>query len=86
MCDIIDLIRADYLHIMRWAAKLGELSRRYGEEYRPALVSTWLTLASMIDLHMRADDEICGPAVLGPRHGAGLWPGRPKTITTTSAR
>ena len=65
MCDIIDLIRADYLHIMRWAAKLGELSRHYSEESRPALVSTWLTLASLIDLHMRADDEICGPAVFG---------------------
>jgi hypothetical protein len=65
MCDILDLITADYLHIMRWAARLGELSRQHGAGSRPALVSTWLTLAGLIDLHMRADDEICGPAVFG---------------------
>jgi hypothetical protein len=65
MCDIIDLIRADYLHIMRWAAQFGELGRQDSEESRPALASTWLTLASLIDLHMRADDEICGPVVFG---------------------
>jgi hypothetical protein len=72
MCDIIDLVRADYLHIMRWAAQPGELSRQDSKDSGPALASTWLTLASLIDLHMRADDEICGPAVFGtaPRGGA----------------
>jgi hypothetical protein len=75
MCDIIDLIRADYLHIMRWAAQFGELSRHYSEESRPALISTWMTLARLIDLHMRADDEICGPVVFGtaPRGRALAW-------------
>jgi hypothetical protein len=35
MCDIIDLIEADHLHIMRWAARLGELS---DQEYRKGRV------------------------------------------------
>jgi hypothetical protein len=66
MRDIIDLIRADHLQTMHWAARLGELSRRdSGQESRPVLVTTWQTLASLIDLHMRADEEICGPAVFG---------------------
>ena len=66
MRDIIDLIRADHLHIMRWAARLGALSRQdIDQESPPVLAGTWQTLASLIELHMRADDEICGPAVLG---------------------
>jgi hypothetical protein len=40
MCDIIDLVRADYLHIMRWAAQLGELSRQDSKDSGPALAST----------------------------------------------
>lgn len=66
MRDIIDLIQADHLHIKCWAARLGELSRRdSGPEAFPVLVGTWQTLASLIELHMRADQEICCPAVLG---------------------
>lgn len=66
MADIIDLIRADQLHIMRWAARLGELYRQGADgNSRATLAATWATLASLIDLHMRADEEICGPAVLG---------------------
>jgi hypothetical protein len=66
MADIIDLIGADHLHIMRWAARLGELSRQGdGHVSRSALVTTWKTLATLIDLHMSADEEVCGPAVFG---------------------
>ena len=66
MRDIIDLIEVDHLHITRWAASLCELSRQDGDqEPGPVLVRTWQTLASLIELHMRADEEICGPAVLG---------------------
>lgn len=66
MCDIIDLIEADHLHIMHWAARLGELSRQdSGQEPDPVLARTWQTVAELIELHMRADEEICGPPVLG---------------------
>ena len=64
MADIIHLIRADQLHITRWAAKLGQLSRQAStHQCRPELVTTWQTLARLIDLHLRADEEICAPAV-----------------------
>lgn len=67
MCDIIDLIETDHLHIMRWAARLGELGRQdSGQDSSPVLVRTWQTVAGLIELHLRADEEICGPAVLGP--------------------
>lgn len=66
MRDIIDLIEADHLHIMRWAARLGELSRQDGDkELVPVLARTWQTLAGLIELHMSADEEICGPAIFG---------------------
>jgi Hemerythrin HHE cation binding domain len=66
MADIIELILADRLQIMRWAARLGDLYRRdRGRDARAELTATWETLAALIDLHMRADDEICGPAVFG---------------------
>ena len=66
MCDIIDVIEADRLHITRWAERLGELSRQDSDqESGPILVRTWQTLASLIELHMRVDEEICGPAVVG---------------------
>lgn len=64
MADIIELILADHLQIMRWAARLGDLHRR-GRDARAELAATWETLAALIDLHMRADDEICDPAVFG---------------------
>ncbi|HEU5388953.1 MAG TPA: hypothetical protein VFV73_23940 [Streptosporangiaceae bacterium] len=66
MADIIELILADHLQIMGWAARLGDLSRRdRGRDDRAELAATRETLAALIDLHMRADDEICGPAVFG---------------------
>ena len=66
MRDIVALVRADQLHIMRWAARLGEFSRcDSGQEVVPVLVRTWQTLAGLIELHISADEEICGPAVFG---------------------
>jgi hypothetical protein len=65
MADIIDLIRADRRHIVRWTARLGELRRHDSGQDRRALAATWQTLASLIDLHMSAEDEICGPAIFG---------------------
>jgi hypothetical protein len=60
MADIIDLIRADQLHIMLWQAELGDL-RRQGSG---SLAGTWDTLAGLIELHLAAEDEIVlGPAV-----------------------
>lgn len=64
MAEIVELIAADHLHIMRWQVRLAEL--RYHPD-KPAgssgLAATWNTLASLIDLHMAADEEICGPAI-----------------------
>ena len=66
MCDIIDLVETDRLHIMRWAARLGELGRQdSGQGSDPVLVRTWQTVAYLMELHMSADEEICGPAVFG---------------------
>jgi Hemerythrin HHE cation binding domain len=68
MAEIIELIAADHLHIMRWQMRLAELHHRRGEPGdTPALAITWNTLASLIDLHMAADEEVCGPAIYGTR-------------------
>ncbi|MBV9445251.1 MAG: STAS domain-containing protein [Streptosporangiaceae bacterium] len=62
--DIIKLVGDDLLHILHWQAQLGELRRQRREPAsRPALAATWDTLARLIDLHMRAEDEICVPAI-----------------------
>jgi hypothetical protein len=47
---------------MHWAARFGELAR---QKPGAVLAGVWLTLASLIELHMRAEEEICRPAVLG---------------------
>ena len=62
MTDIIDLIEASQLHILRW---LDELGRRPGAPSpgRFGLAATWDTVATLIDLDMRADDEVCAPAI-----------------------
>ena len=66
MAEIVELIAADHLHIMRWQVRLAELRHRPGEpgDALP-LTAIWDTLASLIDLHMAADEEVCGPAVYG---------------------
>jgi anti-anti-sigma regulatory factor len=64
MTDIIDLIKASQLHILRWQAWLGVLSRRLGAPPSgTGLADTWDTVAALIDLHMAADDEVCAPAI-----------------------
>src|SRR5262249_13498333 len=65
--EIADLIEADLLHILRWQAQLGEMRRRRRDPASlPALVTTWDILARLIELHMRAKDEICSPAICDP--------------------
>ena len=64
MTDIIDLIAASQLHVLRWQAWLGEQGRRLGAPPPvPGLAATWDTVAALIDLHMAADDEVCAPAI-----------------------
>ena len=74
VADISDLIGADLLHILRWQAQFGEIRRRRRDPAsRPALATTWETLARLIDLHMRAKDVICVPAICDPgRQGRTL--------------
>jgi hypothetical protein len=67
MADIIDLIQASHLHILRWQARLGQLRRQRGAPAPGSEAATaWDTAACLIDLHMHADDEICGPAIYDP--------------------
>lgn len=75
--DITDLVQASHLQIARWQARLGELRRHAGPAAGrgagPGLAATWATLAALIDMHMRAEEEICGPAVgRAAPHGAAL--------------
>ncbi|MGD0243658.1 MAG: hemerythrin domain-containing protein [Streptosporangiaceae bacterium] len=65
MAAIIELIAADHLHIMRWQMRLAELRHRSEPSQSPALAATWDTLTALIDLHMAADEEVCGPALYG---------------------
>jgi hypothetical protein len=59
MADIIELIRADHLHIALWQAELADLGPGSGPGHRKALAAAWTTLASLIDLHVTALDEVC---------------------------
>ena len=74
VADITDLIGADLLHILRWQAQFGAIRRRRRDPASlPALATTWDTLARLIDLHMRAQDVICVPAICDPgRQGRTL--------------
>lgn len=63
MSDIIDLMEASCLHILGWQARLGELRRRGDGPPDPQVAGAWETAASLIVLHMRAEDEICAPAI-----------------------
>lgn len=62
--DIIDLTAASHLHVLHWQAQLGELRRGLGAS-PPALdlVAAWDTVAALINLDMRAEDEICAMAL-----------------------
>jgi hypothetical protein len=65
MADISDLIMADGAHILCWQARLGRLRRGAGPAPGPGLAATWDTVSALIDLHARAGEEICGPALYG---------------------
>jgi hypothetical protein len=87
MAEIIELIAADHLHIMRWQVRLADLRRHRGEPgCAPELAAAWDTLAAVIDLHMAADEAVCGPASTAPGRQAWISPGKPGTRTRTSAR
>src|SRR5207302_6181841 len=48
MTDIIDLIAASHLHVLRWQARLGALGRRLGAPPPgPGLAGTWDTIAAL---------------------------------------
>ena len=66
MADISDVIRADGAHILCWQARLGQLHRGTGPASGPDLAATWDTVTALIDVHARAADEICAPAIYGP--------------------
>lgn len=66
MADIIDLVSVDHFHVMCWAAQLGQLNRQRDKQVSAAVLAmTWQTLASLVDLHMKAEDEVCTPAIFG---------------------
>jgi hypothetical protein len=59
MTDIIDLIAASHLHVLRWQAWLGALGRRLdAPPAGPGLAGTWDTIAALIDLRMAVGDEV----------------------------
>lgn len=67
MADILDVIRASRLEIVRCQSRFSELAgQRGGPESRQAQAAMWDMLAALISLHLSAEDEICLPAA---------WPG-----------
>lgn len=67
MADIAGLVKASHLLILRWQAAVGQLrtqSRRPGSSRRE-LAGAWGVTARLIDWHMSAGEEICGPATWG---------------------
>jgi hypothetical protein len=65
MADISDVIRADGAHILCWQARLGHLRRGADPASSPDLAATWDTVTTLIDVHTRAEEEICDPAIYG---------------------
>lgn len=63
MADISDVIRADGTHILCWQTRLGQLRRGADPDSGPDLAATWDTVTALIDLHGRAEEEICDPAI-----------------------
>ena len=71
MADISDVIKADGVHILCWQARLGQLHRGAGPASGPDLAATWDTVTALIDVHARAAEEICDPAIYGPSLAPG---------------
>jgi hypothetical protein len=63
MADISDVIWADGTHILCWRARLGQLARGASPAFDPDLAATWDTVTALIDLHARAEEAICEPAI-----------------------
>jgi len=64
MADITDVIAAHNAFIARWQAAFTHLARHDGgPASRQARAAAWDELAALIELHLDAEDEICGPAV-----------------------
>lgn len=73
MAEIGDVIRADGAHILCWQVRLGQLRRGAGPASGPDLAATWDTVTALIDLHARAEEEICDQAIYGTgRQGRSL--------------
>jgi hypothetical protein len=66
MTDVIELIIADHRRILRLASVVDGAGRASGEiGPDTALASVWNWLANLIEMHIGAEDEICGLALRG---------------------
>ena len=64
MPDVVGVIEGARARIMRCQAEFSLLSRKAGDPgYRHAQVTAWDTLASMIELHLSAEDQVCCAAI-----------------------
>lgn len=86
MAEIGDVIRADGAHILCWQVRLGQLRRGAGPASGPDLAATWDTVTALIDLHARAEEEICDQAIYGTGRQGRSLAGGPGTPAGTSAR
>lgn len=72
LADVIALIRANHLTILRWQVVLGDLRWQGRHPRTPpsrALPGVWNIFARLLDWHMGAREEICGLAMCD----MGLW-------------
>ena len=56
--DIIELVMADHRRIRRLSAALEDMAR-WGNDSVWMLSHSWLRLASLLEVHTRAEEEIC---------------------------
>jgi len=68
--DIFELIMADHRRIRRLSAALDDMAR-WGGDSGWMLAHAWVRLASLLEAHTRAEEEICYLPMSGSRpHGA----------------
>jgi Hemerythrin HHE cation binding domain len=73
MADIIDMILSDHQQIRSLTARLARV-HRHPPQFRPgcAVGGLWDQLADLLDMHTRAEEEICFlPMFSSGRPGAG---------------
>jgi hypothetical protein len=64
--EIGELIVTDHARILRLFKALDDLARRGDSAVaRSALAQVWARLASLLEVHTRAEEEICFPLVFG---------------------